>query len=222
MEYVTRAEWRARPPKRRFHTIKPTELLFLHHAAGYEWGGPSAVRDIQALHQDDRGWNDIAYNWLVDRDGTIYEGRGWFKAGGATKGWNTVSHSICYIGNAERHAPTPAALASIAVVGAEAFRLMGSQEWRPHQAVSSTLCPGKYLLGWLLEGGPLKEEAAVPASWQDREAFVLGIRNAYELTGPNRRTPTSEDMEYWLMRYDNDDDPGWLLAACKAGLRSEQ
>lgn len=220
MIYQTRSDWRAHQPRRAFHTIRPTKILFLHHAAGYQWGGALAVREIQALHQDDRGWKDIAYNWLVDAAGTIFEGRGWFKAGGATKGWNTWSHSICYIGNAEQVHPTQAALSSIAAVGAEAERLMGPQSWRPHNSAASTLCPGKHLIAWLNDGRPTQEDE-MAAEWQEKVAFVLGVEQAYRHTGPNTREPTPAEVNYWGERYDNGDDPTWLLAALRDGLSKE-
>jgi hypothetical protein len=221
MMYLTRSDWAARPPKRPLHTIKPTELLFVHHAAGYRNGGPSAIRAIQRLHQDEKGWNDIAYNWLVDDTGAIFEGRGWFKAGGATKGWNTWSISICYVGNAELYRPTEAALSGIAAVGAEAERLMGPQQWRPHNSVSATLCPGAHLLKWLGDGRPVEGDEMAMA-WQDEVAFDLGIISKYETTGPNKRTPTYDERSYWLGRYTNGDDPAWLLAACAEGLSKEE
>jgi len=220
MEYVTRTEWKARKPKRRPHHIGATKTIFDHHAAGYISGEAAAVRDIQRNHQQDRGWNDIAYNWLYSDTGTIYEGRGWNVAGGATKGWNTWSISVCYIGNAQTRKPTADAFTACETIHREAERLMGTQTIRPHQAVSQTLCPGQYIIHWLNNGRPI-EEQEMAVTWQDEPAFDMAIVTAYETTGPNLRTPTMDERQYWLARFQSGDDPTWLIAACKNGLKSE-
>ena len=223
MKFQSRADWGARPPTRR-HSIKPNQLMFLHHTVGTKQVGGLVVRNIQRDHQNRQGWTDIAYNWLVDEAGTIYQGRGWFVAGGATKGWNTWSHSIAYMGNSMTTIPSNAALKAIKVVIAEATRLQGPQTVRPHNAAVNTLCPGTHLEAWLRAGRPTTttpKEIANMASWQDEPAFDLAIQAAYETTGPNRRTPSGEERDYWLRRFNDADDPAWLIAACKNGLRSE-
>ena len=61
------------------------------------------VLAITKFHRDTRGWNDVGYNFLVDRFGTIYEGR----AGGVelpvigahAQGFNSVSTGISIIGS---------------------------------------------------------------------------------------------------------------------------
>jgi hypothetical protein len=77
---------------------------------------------MQAYHMDTRGWSDIAYNFLVDRFGTIWEGRG----GGMTNavigahamGFNTGSVGVSVIGNFVGATPPAASLEAVArVVG---------------------------------------------------------------------------------------------------------
>jgi hypothetical protein len=74
---------------------------------------PSILRGIQAFHMDGNGWCDIGYNFLVDRFGTVYEGR----AGGPTNavigaqvaGFNSVTTGIALVGQYQPGASPPAA-----------------------------------------------------------------------------------------------------------------
>src|SRR5690606_41224448 len=105
----SRSEWGARPAKSIHRIPTPTPRLWVHHAAD-DRQGAAAVRAHQAFHMDTRGWTDIAYSFLIDADGRIFEGRGPGVAGGHTAGDNTKSHAICLLGNFEHRHPTPAAL----------------------------------------------------------------------------------------------------------------
>jgi hypothetical protein len=51
--------------------------VVLHHS-GVKNGpkGLAALKAYERFHMDSRGWNAIAYNWLVDEDGVIYAGVG--------------------------------------------------------------------------------------------------------------------------------------------------
>ena len=55
-------------------------MAVVHHsvtANDYAPGDvPGILRSIQTFHIDGRGWNDIAYNFAVDKFGTIWEARG--------------------------------------------------------------------------------------------------------------------------------------------------
>ncbi len=83
---------------------------------------PSILRSMQAYHMDTRGWSDIAYNFLVDRFGTIWEGRGGGMnnavIGAHAMGFNTGSVGVSVIGNFIGASPPQAALEGVArVVG---------------------------------------------------------------------------------------------------------
>jgi hypothetical protein len=76
----SRASWSARPSVEPASIGPSVRLAIVHHSAtgnDYAPGDvPAILRSIQTFHIDGRGWNDIAYNFAVDKYGTIWEARG--------------------------------------------------------------------------------------------------------------------------------------------------
>ncbi|MGH3074683.1 MAG: N-acetylmuramoyl-L-alanine amidase, partial [Gaiellales bacterium] len=120
---VTRAGWHADESIRRAQpSYAPAlKMVFVHHTdtATSAPCSDSAriVRGIYAYHVRTNGWNDIGYNFLVDKCGTVFEGRygGMTKAviGAQTKGFNTGSAGIAIIGTYSSARPRPAAVAAL-------------------------------------------------------------------------------------------------------------
>jgi hypothetical protein len=78
---VTRAGWNADESIRRAAPRYAPELrvAIVHHTAGSNGytaaESPAIVRAIQLYHVKGNGWNDIGYNFLVDKYGKVFEGR---------------------------------------------------------------------------------------------------------------------------------------------------
>lgn len=66
MKIVSRASWGAQDPRRTPYQPGFTHEVFLHHTVGYGSGGASYMRQMQHHHRNLNGWNDIAYNFVID------------------------------------------------------------------------------------------------------------------------------------------------------------
>ncbi|MFI8518990.1 N-acetylmuramoyl-L-alanine amidase [Streptomyces sp. NPDC085481] len=126
---VTRAVWGGQaiedktPESAQYLIGGKIKAAFVHHttSADYQCAqSASVVRSILDYHVDVEKWRDIGYNFLVDKCGTIFEGR---KGGidqpvlGAhTYGWNAESTSVAIIGDFTNQAAPEAALASASKV----------------------------------------------------------------------------------------------------------
>ena len=121
---LSRVSWGADEKIRRGPPSFAADVRFaiVHHTAGqngYTRAEAAAiVKGIQLFHVQGNGWNDIGYNFLVDRFGTIYEGRfGGIDrnvVGAHAQGFNTGSVGIALLGTYENTAPSAAAQDAIA------------------------------------------------------------------------------------------------------------
>jgi hypothetical protein len=117
---VTRAQWGADESLVTGNTSydSAVKALFVHHTDttnGYSATQAYAqIRAIYAFHTKVRGWNDIGYNFLVDRFGRVFEGRrGSITAavvGAHTGGFNSQSLGVAVLGTFTAQAPAAPAL----------------------------------------------------------------------------------------------------------------
>ena len=165
---MPRSAWRADESIRRAGPFfaPDVKLAVVHHTAGsngYSQAEAAAiVRGIEIYHVKGNGWNDIGYNFLVDRFGQVYEGRyGGIERnviGAHAQGFNTGSVGVSVLGE----------YSSLAVSAQARDSLERLLAWRldlAHVDPASTLT---YISG----GNP-------------------AIRRAYPcFSGPSRRTAT--------------------------------
>lgn len=169
---LTRADWGAKPYKGTPVPQPRYDFLVLHHAAGFhadtEAEGLARMRDIQRLHQDDRGWSDIGYHFLVDSAGRVYQGRPYAQSlpldqrpnlviGAHVAGQNTGKVGVCVLGcyhaaaNGCDDAVTPEALHAVVHLMAFLCHRYGiaPDHLRGHRDFLGTDCPGDTLYALL-------------------------------------------------------------------------
>ena len=172
-DVVSRAAWGADESLRNGSPRYASEVHMgvVHHTAhssdlsvanGYSRSeAPAIMRAMYRYHTQSLGWADLGYNVVIDRFGTIYEGR----AGGFTRSvigahaanFNTGSFGVSVMGNFLRSQASPAAIESLQkVIGVKSAihgidpegwtNEMSGSTWRPtilgHRDVGNTSCPG--------------------------------------------------------------------------------
>lgn len=155
------------------------KFLIVHHSGSHNGhtgaDAPDILREFYDFHTVGRGWNDVAYNFLIDVDGGIWEGREGSVdgpvAGDATGGNQGYAQLVCLIGDYNVVEPTQASLSSLVSLlawiadrdevltapGATAtFTSRGSNKHPEgatvttptitgHRTMSVTSCPGDHL-----------------------------------------------------------------------------
>lgn len=97
---------------------------------------------------DGWNWDHIGYNFLVGGDGLVYEGRGWDVQGAHTKGYNTDSIGISFIGTFVKIRPSDAQLYACQKLLEEGVRLKKlapDYKLYGHRQLSATESPGDVL-----------------------------------------------------------------------------
>lgn len=120
---VTRKQWGANEKLVRCKTDQTNYVkgIYLHHTSGsnsYSRSqAPAIIRSYLAFHTQDRKWCDIGYNFLVDKYGTVYEGRAGSidKAitGAHASGFNSGTLGISVLGTYNGAPPSKSALSSV-------------------------------------------------------------------------------------------------------------
>jgi len=79
--------------------MRNIEEIIIHCSATPE-GRDVSTEEIRQWHLD-RGWSDIGYHFVVELDGTVYDGRPLEIAGAHARGHNSQSIGICYVGGVD-------------------------------------------------------------------------------------------------------------------------
>ncbi|HUT21599.1 MAG TPA: N-acetylmuramoyl-L-alanine amidase, partial [Anaerolineae bacterium] len=170
---ISREEWGANeslmtvswPPE-----YRPVEMFVIHHTVtpNDDVDPYATVRAIYYYHGVTRGWGDIGYNYLIDAQGRIYEGRAGGErvgdqqleavVGGHAKIYNWGSIGIAILGDyREANVPPPALASLVELIAWKANQHLVNptgygyvfDEYLPriagHRDVGETTCPGQNL-----------------------------------------------------------------------------
>ena len=189
VKIISRDAWGAKPNKTKFSKLGEVKGLVVHWSAYPTAVGNVAemdqVKRIQRLHQEDRGWNDVAYNFLVGDSGQIYEGRG-FGNRSAAQGGNSRQEinynnkhyvAVCWLGGSN---PTDKPSAKAIQAVRWLYKEVGG-ELRPHSSFKQTNCPGDAWRQEIIEGlepevsNASPPETYIPLSYEQKLDKILDI-----------------------------------------------
>jgi len=121
---VSRESWGARAQACAPDVATELKGAVVHHTAGADYTTQAQamqqIRADQAFHIDEKGWCDIGYNFVVDKWGTIYEGRDNSLTrpviGAHTPGANTGTVGVAMLGTFTSASPSTAAQQAVGQV----------------------------------------------------------------------------------------------------------
>lgn len=161
-ELIARAAWHARPPSGPGNRHTPARIT-LHQDGQYFTERDDPVLRMQAIQRfamDSRGWIDIPYHFVIDREGLIYEGRTVDIEGDTATDYDATGHvSLTLMGDYDSQYPTPAqleALVELAVWLVAAYAIP-PEMISGHRDHAVTTCPGNHVYDAYLASGLLTE-----------------------------------------------------------------
>lgn len=127
-------------------------------------GCAGRVRAIESFHRNTRGWDGIAYSFLVCEHGYVFEGRGLGRrtaANGTTAG-NQSYYAVCaLIGDKD---PVNDTLLSGMRDAIDYMRSHGAgRALKGHRQFLATECPGSRLVSWVTRGAPRPGGSSAPS-----------------------------------------------------------
>lgn len=99
-QFVEHSKWGATPAKAGMESDWDYSMVAFHHAGrSYSCGhGGDQMRNTQE-EQLNKKYDDIAYHFGIDCNGTIYEGRDIRLKGGSVRGYNTSVVGVVFLNN---------------------------------------------------------------------------------------------------------------------------
>lgn len=93
--------------------INEPRQIVIHHTETVKGQGTECAADIRAYHMNVMKFIDIAYHFVIKRDGTIETGRPLKTFPASATGHNTDVVAICLVGNFNIEMPTEEQLTSL-------------------------------------------------------------------------------------------------------------
>jgi len=164
-----RTRWKARGIRARGRPqpMGRVTRITLHHTASKRLPGTTQssnahlMRTLQADHQDGRGWADLGYHYVIDRQGRVWQGRNirWQGAHAGNGPANRNNVGIALVGDFDRYAPSPSQRRSLkhlvrwlsARYDVSPTRIAGHRHVLKAFTGGGTACPGRHLASYLGE-----------------------------------------------------------------------
>lgn len=167
VKVLPRALWNPAPVVDTPRRLTAPHWITLHHIGEQTVtdSDPEAVsrliHGIQEHHQQSRGWSDIAYHYVIDRAGRIWEGRSVSLVGAhaGSPAANRGNIGILLLGNFNVQVPSAAQDRGLQILlealcrqrGIPREGIWGHDEVRRDAGLAPTECPGANLSRWLEE-----------------------------------------------------------------------
>jgi hypothetical protein len=182
VEVICKQAWGANPVAGEFtsHTI---ENITVHHTAvvlSTNAAAPARARQHQSYHQE-LGWPDLAYHYLIDANGHVYEGRPVAAVGDTATDYDPTGHFlVCCEGDFNKQELPAAqyeALIRMLAWGVNEFRIEPTSI-QGHREVASTSCPGDNLHQRISDGTIAADVALLVAAAVPMLEVVCGPSGA--------------------------------------------
>lgn len=165
------------------HGKKPVSTIWVHcSATRNDWLATAPlsekVKEITRWHRA-KGWGNIGYHWIIDRDGLVAKGREEDVPGAHVSGFNTGSIGVCLIGghgssengNFRDHYTTEQEAALRQLID-EIKKRADITAVRGHNEVAAKACPGFSVKRWL-EGKPARPKITESTTMKASAVQVL-------------------------------------------------
>lgn len=152
---LPREAWaRGTPDAAAMNPMLPVEYITIHHDGmtpftATDYASSAARIELYRNGHRGRGWGDIGYHYVIDREGRIWEGRSLKWQGAHVRNRNEGNLGILVMGNFDEQAPSDRQLAALerhlrtcmAKYKVPVSRVRTHREWDG----AKTACPGKNL-----------------------------------------------------------------------------
>jgi len=152
---ISRAEWGAVDATEGYVPHVPDRITLHHDGAEFHGGAVARMRALQSWSRRVRGWVDIPYHFLIDREGHVYEGRPLEYVGDTATEYDPTGHAlITVMGNYNTQETNQAQLAAIVDLASWLCYeySIPPQMVRGHRDYAATSCPGTNLYRYLTNG----------------------------------------------------------------------
>lgn len=159
MNIIPRSQWGARPPSNRQYLSDGwVDTIVVHYTA---MNGDrvdsldesmARLRGVQRYHMDSNGWSDIGYHFAFDKNGNVFEARGFNVYGAHVLGHNGHTYGVVFLGaeRNDRDDLTDAGREALVLLCGEIEKQVGRRLFiKGHKELGPTACPGDEIMGFI-------------------------------------------------------------------------